>query len=56
LHEGIGYVTPDDEHEERGEAIRKERESGLENAWKHRVAYRRANRHNQSFPERGDAG
>ena len=56
LHEGIGYVTPDDEHEERGEAIRKERESGLENAWKRRVAYRRANRHNQSFPERGDVG
>ncbi|MEI2785473.1 MAG: integrase core domain-containing protein [Candidatus Nanopelagicales bacterium] len=30
LHAGIGYVTPDDEHEGRGEAIRKAREAGLE--------------------------
>ncbi|MDQ1483520.1 MAG: putative transposase, partial [Actinomycetota bacterium] len=32
LHAGIGYVTPDDEHEGRGEAIRKAREAGLEQA------------------------
>ena len=25
LHEGIGYVTPNDEHEGRGEAIRQAR-------------------------------
>ena len=30
LHAGIGYVTPDDEHQGRGEAIRKARQAGLE--------------------------
>jgi len=30
LHAGIGYVTPDDEHQGRGEAIRKARGAGLE--------------------------
>ena len=29
LHAGIGYVTPDDEHEGRGPAIRKARKDGL---------------------------
>jgi len=29
LHEGIGYVTPNDEHEGRGEAIRAARRAGL---------------------------
>ena len=29
LHEGIGYVTPDDEHQGRGEAIRQARRDGL---------------------------
>jgi hypothetical protein len=28
-HEGIGYVTPDDEHAGRGEAIRQARRDGL---------------------------
>src|SRR4029450_1135098 len=28
LHQGIGYVTPDDEHQGRGEAIRKARQAG----------------------------
>jgi len=32
LHQGVGYVTPDDEHQGRGEAIRKAREAGLEQA------------------------
>src|SRR5207249_10106487 len=32
LHAGIGYVTPLDEHEGRGPAIRKAREAGLEAA------------------------
>ncbi len=29
LHEGIGYVTPNDEHEGRGETIRQARRDGL---------------------------
>jgi putative transposase len=45
LHAGIGYVTPDDEHAGRGEAIRKAREAGLEQARQRRLAWRRAHRH-----------
>jgi putative transposase len=44
LHAGIGYVTPNDEHEGRGKAIRKAREAGLEQARLRRIAYHRANR------------
>jgi putative transposase len=44
LHEGIGYVTPNDEHEGRGEAIRKAREAGLEQARNRRLAWRRQQR------------
>lgn len=47
LHEGIGYVTPDDEHHGRGEAIRKARRDGLAAARATRIATRRAMRHNQ---------
>jgi putative transposase len=43
LHAGIGYVTPDDEHEGRGAAIRKARQAGLEQARLRRIAYHRAN-------------
>lgn len=43
LHAGIGYVTPDDEHEGRGEAIRKARREGLRAARQARIAYRRKN-------------
>jgi len=32
LHQGIGYVCPNDEHEGRGEGIRKARQAGLEQA------------------------
>ena len=32
LHEAIGYVTPDDEHTGRGEAIRQARRDGLDRA------------------------
>jgi putative transposase len=51
LHQGIGYVTPNDEHEGRGPAIRKAREAGLETARLRRLAYHRT-RHQQQ-PDRG---
>jgi len=41
LHAAIGYVTPDDEHEGRGDAIRAKRRDGLAQAREHRIAYRR---------------
>jgi len=44
LHAGIGYVTPDDEHEGRGETLRKAREAGLEQARLRRLATHRAER------------
>jgi putative transposase len=43
LHEGIGYVTPDDEHEGRGPVIRKARRDGLERARVERITYHRNN-------------
>ncbi|MCL4413538.1 MAG: integrase core domain-containing protein [Actinobacteria bacterium] len=51
LHAGVGYVTPNDEHEGRGPAIRKAREAGLEAARLQRIAYHR-DRHEQ-HPDRG---
>ena len=47
LHQGIGYVTPDDEHEGRGEAIRQARRDGLTKARQQRLAHHRAERENQ---------
>ena len=44
LHAGISYVTPNDEHEGRGEAIRKARQAGLEQARLRRLARHRAAR------------
>jgi putative transposase len=41
LHEGLGYVTPDDEHTGRGPAIRAARQAGLNAAHQARVAFRR---------------
>ncbi|MGH3966279.1 MAG: transposase, partial [Pseudonocardiaceae bacterium] len=41
LHEGIGYVTPDDEHEGRGPAIRQARRDGLRRARGERISYHR---------------
>lgn len=41
LHEGLGYVTPEDEHTGRGPAIRAARKAGLEAAHQARVAFRR---------------
>jgi putative transposase len=42
LHAGIGYVTPDDEHEGRGARIRAARRRGLERARGARIAYHRS--------------
>ena len=47
LHASIGYVTPDDEHEGRGEAIRKHRRDGLDRARQQRIDYRRNQTENQ---------
>ncbi|WP_236725862.1 integrase core domain-containing protein [Mycobacterium avium] len=41
LHEAIGYVTPDDEHEGRGETIRQARRDGLDRARQQRLDYHR---------------
>ena len=46
LHEAIGYVTPDDEHEGRGEAIRRARRDGLDRARQRRLDYHRHSRTN----------
>ena len=44
LHESIGYVTPNDEHEGRGETIRQARQDGLNAADQARRAHHRASR------------
>lgn len=41
LSAAIGYVTPDDEHEGRGPAIRQARQDGLNQAREMRIEYRR---------------
>jgi len=41
LHAGIGYVTPGDEHEGRGDQIRQQRRVGLAAARLARISYRR---------------
>lgn len=56
LHEGIGYVTPNDEHEGRGEAIRKARQAGLEQSRQRRLAWHRQARHTQPNQDPDDAG
>jgi putative transposase len=48
LHAGIGYVTPDDEHEGRGPQIRQARRAGLHRARRLRIAYHRT--HPQDTP------
>jgi hypothetical protein len=56
LHQGVGYVTPNDEQEGRGEAIRKAREAGLEQARLHRLAWHRQHRHDQHTKDPDDVG
>lgn len=46
LHAGIGYVTPDDEHHGRGDAIRQARRDGLTQARHDRITYRRTSTRN----------
>ena len=46
LHAGIGYVTPDDEHHGRGDALRQARRDGLAAARTARIAYRRTSTRN----------
>ncbi len=47
LHASLGYVTPDDEHQGRGERIRQARRDGLNQARLDRIAYHRNNNQNQ---------
>jgi putative transposase len=56
LHAGIGYVTPNDEHEGRGEAIRKQRQTGLEQSRLRRLAWHRQHRQDQPIQEPDDVG
>lgn len=56
LHQGIGYVTPNDEHQGRGKAIRKARQAGLEQARLRRLAWHRQHRHDGPTPGPDDVG
>ena len=47
LHASLGYVTPDDEHQGRGDTIRQARQDGLNRARLNRIAYHRNNKPNQ---------
>ena len=47
LHASLGYVTPDDEHQGRGDTIRQARRDGLARARRHRIAYHRNNKPTQ---------
>lgn len=54
LHAGNGYVTPNDEHEGRGPAIRKARQAGLENARQRRLAFHRRTSKDRPSPGPAD--
>ena len=47
LHASLGYVTPDDEHQGRGDTIRQARQDDLKQARLTRIAYHRNNNRNQ---------
>lgn len=48
LHASTGYVTPDDEHDGRGDAIRQQRRDGLAAAREARIAYRQNTTHEEN--------
>ena len=54
LHSGIGYVTPNDEHEGRGPAIRAARRQGLQRAAQRRLAINQKQRKNQQTQQNPD--
>ncbi|MEX1165073.1 MAG: integrase core domain-containing protein [Nitriliruptor sp.] len=56
LHQGIGYVCPNDEHEGRGKAIRKARQAGLEQARLRRLAWHRQHRQDDPVTGPDDVG
>jgi putative transposase len=56
LHQGVGYVCPNDEHEGRGEAIRKARQAGLETSRRQRLAWHREHRQDQPTEDPDDVG
>lgn len=56
LHAGIGYVCPNDEHDGRGEAIRKARQAGLETSRLRRLARHRRQRQDEPVQEPDDVG
>lgn len=53
LHQGIGYVTPDQEHRGEGEQVRQQRRDGLARARNRRIAYHR-NNHPNPGPSHAD--
>jgi putative transposase len=55
LHAGIGYVTPEDEHEGRGPSIRAAREHGLRHARWARIAYHRTQQAKANLRSPADA-
>ena len=56
LHQGVGYVTPNDEHEGRGKAIRKARQAGLEQSRLRRLAWHRQHRKDRPVQDPHDVG
>jgi putative transposase len=56
LHQGIGYVCPNDEHEGRGKAIRQARRAGLKQARQRRLAWHRNRRQDDPTPGPDDVG
>lgn len=56
LHAGIGYVTPDDEHEGRGKAIRQARQTGMEQARQRRLAWHRRTRETTTSKDPDNVG